>query len=346
MNTQPKHLGKCDGPDCKLCALMDRAVTARAQGRRQDNKPQIDRSSKPRVTFDQLARARRSCIERKALGLPCELTEQAVPVHMLAHMDQKQSYKWEYGVTTVPDRADNLLKDTLLSLQRAGFDKPRVFADGMTNSLAATLSAALGLEVTTRYPAVGLYGHWALSLGELYLRNPQADRYAIFQDDLVMCKGVRSYLDCTEWPKAGYLNLFSYRESEYRLANKPTGWHEGAELEGGKGEVYHGRMQQAGRGALALCFTREGVVALLTHHHMVASKPRDAKTGWRKADGAIVQAMNMAGWREWVHNPSLVQHTGLDSTIGNRRNRVCYTFPGEDFDAMRWVQAKHTEATK
>ena len=54
-------------------------------------------------------------------------------------------------------------------------------------------------------------------------------------------------------------------------------------------------------------------------------------------DGAIVDAFRKASWKEYTHNPSLVQHTGKRSSI---RDRVvpdswqAISFKGEQFDAM------------
>jgi hypothetical protein len=53
----------------------------------------------------------------------------------------------------------------------------------------------------------------------------------------------------------------------------------------------------------------------------------------------IVTAMKRAGWKEYVHNPSLLQHTGdgqttLGNHIGNDRWPGADSFPGEEFDAL------------
>ena len=48
-----------------------------------------------------------------------------------------------------------------------------------------------------------------LALCELWVRDPLADRYAIFQDDLTCVKNLRGYLDEMKWPVGGYLNLYT-----------------------------------------------------------------------------------------------------------------------------------------
>ncbi len=80
-------------------------------------------------------------------------------------MDGRPS-RWAYGVTTVPVREDRLLPKTLASLRAAGFDKPRLFVDGVRN--AWDWEQKFGLEVTARWPHVLTAGNWVLSMYELY----------------------------------------------------------------------------------------------------------------------------------------------------------------------------------
>jgi len=86
-------------------------------------------------------------------------------------------------------------------------------------------------------------------------------------------------------------------------------------------------------GAVALVFSREAVMALLKHPNMV-DRICDPQRGWRAVDGGVVEAMRQIGWREYVHNPSLVLHTGARSSMGNRRFPDAPSFRGEGFDAM------------
>jgi hypothetical protein len=69
---------------------------------------------------------------------------------------------------------------------------------------------------------------------------------------------------------------------------------------------------------------------------------------WRKVDGGVVETMNQQGFREVVHNPSLVQHTGLDSTIklGHRGRppRTALTYPGDGFDALTLLPGNSAQA--
>jgi hypothetical protein len=154
-------------------------------------------------------------------------------------------------------------------------------------------------------------------LWELYVREPRADRYAIFQDDMVCVKNLKGYLDRAPYPSRGYLNLYSFPQNE-ALANGRRGFYES---------------NQRGRGAVALVFDREALFTVLTARNMLERVGQEAK-GHKSVDGAVVTAMSNAGFKEYVHAPSLVQHTGLESSMGNKPHPLSETFPGEGFDAM------------
>src|SRR5688500_19007244 len=99
--------------------------------------------------------------------------------------------KWAYGVTTVLARRHDLLPRTLASLRAAGLDQPRLFVDGCTHLEADRLERETKLPVTARYPFVRTACSWILAMYELYLRDRGADRFAMFQDDVIVCKDLR-----------------------------------------------------------------------------------------------------------------------------------------------------------
>jgi hypothetical protein len=259
---------------------------------------------------------------------------------------------WSYGVTTVPSRRSDLLPRTLASLRAGGFDRPRLFVDGASDLTGWEREFHLPVTIRTS-PALRVAGNWVLALYELYIREPTAERYALFQDDMVCYRNLRTYLDqCTypgEDPKGvplslngvpsaplspGYWNLYTFSNTNEPLVKgKKVGWVEAGLLNSSHPELRY----QAGRGAVALVFNRKAVTTLLASEHMV-SRPQDPHRGWRAVDGAVVTAMNKTGWREYVHAPSLVQHIGQKSSMGNRRHKRALTFRGEEFDALSLLE--------
>lgn len=256
--------------------------------------------------------------------------------------------QWAYGVTTVPERINDLLPQTLKSLDRAGFGSPDLFVDGATNTEGEQIAKRFGLRTVCRYPKIRVHGNWILALMELFIREPCAERYAVFQDDFITCKNLRSYLEKCRFPKCGYWNLYTYPSNQQicpkdSMGRDAIGWYEARTLNSGT-------TMQSGRGALGLVFDGEGVVTLLSAKTMV-ERPMDLSLGWRKIDGGVVNSMNIAGYREYVHNPSLLQHTGIVSSFDKRhrtgqgksegyppyhwpKEHLATSFPGEDFDLL------------
>lgn len=221
---------------------------------------------------------------------------------------------WSYGLTTTPSRKHDLLPATLSSLQKAGFDNPRLFVDGVESS---SEYKEFGLPISVRTPNIRSYGNWILALWELYARNAQADRYALFQDDFVTYKNLKTYLEISPYPEKGYCNLYTFPKNQ-RLIGDKLGWC---------------KSDQLGKGAVALVFNNEAVRLLLANQHTV-DRLQNPKRGWRAIDGGVVTSLKNVGWREYVHNPSLVQHTGVHSSMGNRKHPLSESFLGEEFDAM------------
>lgn len=252
---------------------------------------------------------------------------QASPQRVVPHT-------WAVGVTTVPERRSNgSLLRTLASLRAAGFDDPRLFVDGATVGFDGLAS-----YVTYRYPKVRTVGNWILSAWELLIRNPTAARFAMFQDDVILCRGVRQYLDEVAWPERSYLNLHTFGLYEPMTQGKPDGFHPGGPADSNRPDDG----LQRGYGGGALAFTREGLSACLSSFHL-PKKVQDTRLdkrgdGWTrgqvKIDGAVVTAMNLAGWCEMIHKPSLAEHLGAVSSMNGGGYPASRTFRGESFDAL------------
>lgn len=241
--------------------------------------------------------------------------------------------RWAIGVTSVPSRFPNLLPQTLTELARSGFPKPRVFVDDYSN-VDQFRKFFPGYQVSVRPDSIRTFGNWVLGAWELYIRDPACDRYVMFQDDIVSCLHVREYLEHVELKPNTYWNLFTFTEGNERVVkDKPPGFYEAGLLNSDPPT----ELWQTGRGAVGLVFSRKGIIDLLTCAHMV-ERPSHVD-GWKKIDGGIVTAMNKIGYREMIHNPSLLQHVGDMSTMGNHRHRPAHTYPGHDFDARTLLRS-------
>lgn len=243
-----------------------------------------------------------------------------------APLDGDNLVKWAFGITTVPKRRE-LFENTLRSLDAAGFGKqspqgskntyPHIFIDGGSSSDYESYD----LPFTARTPKVRVAGAWILAAVELYVREPSADRFAIFQDDLIASKNLKAYLDRCQYPNQGYWNLYTF-PSNQRLSPGKAGWF---------------LSNQFGRGAVALVFSRDALVTLFQQKYFV-ERPQDVIRGWRSIDGGIVETFKRIEWKEYVHDPSLVQHTGKISSWGNNPQLTATSFRGESFDLLELLK--------
>ena len=233
---------------------------------------------------------------------------------------------WEYAVTTVPSRVRNTLPQTLDALTSAGFKDPVIATDGDLPAEDIIFLRNWSQQITTRRN-IKTFAHWHMTLLELYTRNPWSNYYAIFQDDFICVSNLKQYLTRNPCPAKGYMNLLTFMENESKIHGKPTGWITAA---GSQGIQY-------GRGAVALVFSHTATETLLQQPHLITRR-RNALKGHISVDGAIVESMNSAGWIEYVHNPSLVQHTGTESSMGNNRHPIAQSFPGSDYDPLQLLQ--------
>lgn len=232
---------------------------------------------------------------------------------------------WAYGVTTVVKRLKDPLPHTLKSLAKGGFNSPRLFIDGV-ESLTGLPYPYHNLPVTMHEsPNLGAWGNWILALWELYVRSPKAGRYALFQDDIITSRNIRQYLDECEYPNKGYWNLNTFPSNQ----DLAPGYVKGKAF----GQVGWYLSNQHGKSATALVFSRNAVIALLQQEHIVR-RSLSAHRGQLNIDGGVVAAMKKAGYKEYVHNPSLIQHVNAPSTIGHGSYPLAESFMGENFDAM------------
>lgn len=199
---------------------------------------------------------------------------------------------WAVAVTTAP-RPVATLPRTLDSLRRAGWSDLRVFHDST---------------------GAGAWRNWIEALASLVRDQPAADAFAMVQDDVVLCRELKTYLQETLWPIAGRVALCSpFTPGAYRRCR--PGWS----------FVWPppDRFLVAAQFWVIPPATARAIVRDLGHIH--AHQGIDRLVGrWAKRSGRNV----------WHHTPSLAQHTADDnSALGNppvADLRLATDFIGED----------------
>lgn len=242
---------------------------------------------------------------------------------------------WACGITTVVSRIHDLLPRTIKQVEKAGFVVEDVYCDRLSPTGALSLEHSLRKRVHARRQygsprdaeGSGKGNAWAnymLALWDLSIRYRTATRFLLFQDDVTCCKNVKDYLSRMKLEDKTYWNLYTAFINEDRLVKGghkgKNGWH---------------FSDQRGRGALALVLSREAVEALLSST-VTGTRPRSAKRSWSQNIDGWIQAVliDVNNYREYCHNPSLVQHAGADSILGNPAYAPSGVFAGEDFDCL------------
>ena len=233
---------------------------------------------------------------------------------------------WAFGVTTVPERRRTALPKTLESLAGAGFYHPHLFVDGERDPVS--WRDQFRCEVAARWPKLRAYGSWCMALGELYLLHPAADRFALFQDDVLAARNLKHYLDSQPLPPYRYWNLITYPRNMACSGGKP-GWFPSA---------------QRGWGAQGYVFSNQAAVALLSSRYM-AERPKDTNRGHKSIDGGVSCALRREPpgprgerWAELCHNPTLLRHQPGPSAIGNEAQPNSAGWRGEEWDCLEMLR--------
>lgn len=237
--------------------------------------------------------------------------------------------KWAIGVTTAP-RKTATLERTLASLAAAGFDSPHLFADGYTPSVDADHYSLL----TTHKNKIGGWPNFLLALTELTVRQPQADYFAVIQDDVVFSANLRAWLEWQQLPPgAGVYSVFT----PACYSRNRAGWF----------AVREGFGQAA---AQTFVFPRERAFQFLSdpfvnNYRRNPPQPRSPGKwnldGTHHIDGVVGEWCKRNKLATYFHAPSLAQHVGHDSAMypgrdRSKKSRRIYAdrFLGERFDLL------------
>ena len=201
------------------------------------------------------------------------------------------------GVITAP-RPVPTLPQTLAELRRASFPQPvHVFAEP-----TAPVPDVPDVFVHRNPMRLGLWGNWVASARRM-LAETDAPFVLMCEDDVRFARSAALALQhaINTLPRDtwGYVSLYTARHN-LRHTGDRVGWRE---LGVGPGTW----------GALAWCFTREGLAAILNSRAVCSHTFPDG------TDAVVSVAARELGRKCYFHVPSLGDHTGGDnSTAGHR----------------------------
>lgn len=139
---------------------------------------------------------------------------------------------------------------------------------------------------------MGAWNTFRRALATLISHRPQADAYLMLQDDIRVSANCRSYVQKALWPSGSDTGACSlYCSGMYEHGD--DGWN---------------RHTTDTFGALAICFT-----PLSARLFIAGTSP--SRRGEAQVDLRVGRWCRLAGMSYWIHYPSLVEHTGMTSTI-------------------------------
>jgi hypothetical protein len=232
------------------------------------------------------------------------------------------------GITTAPRPGESYLPQTILSLERAGFEPPfHIFAEPNTPLDAKVVAPH---TVVQRPAKLGEWRNWIDGLRMLHAVVPAAASLAIVQDDVIFCLRVREALEARLWPSERCGAVQFYTSRRYRgQKDFPRGLSK-------LPKRFYYRLNSAC--AITL---RPNVAAEILQY--AAENPwrgwqfeTDVPEEIQELDIFVGRALADLGWEIWCCNPSLAFHVGQESALnhgGALGARQALDFPGEDADA-------------
>ena len=248
----------------------------------------------PSASWRRREEAVRAEIRRRHAGVRWERPSEPLGRRPLTRATEPPATRlsWAVGMLTAP-REKSTIDRTLASLCRAGFDQVHIFAEPGSRIPGEFRH----LPVTYQGRKLGNLGNFCTSLITLFMQEPRADCYAIFQDDIEVAAGLKTWCDTEFWPHgAGLVSLYTckiyYAET--------SGWR-----------IVKPDMTRT-FGAQAFVFRRDVLKEFLTDGRMFELHETHPGIG----DDAVVG--EFATRRDIgiaYHTPSLIDHVGDVSAI-------------------------------
>jgi hypothetical protein len=248
-------------------------------------------------------------------------------------MDNLQSadrMKWTVGIIST-SRKDGAyyLDRTLVSLKNAGWDLSQVVIYAEPGAYAPPDFPGY---VVNRRKQYGDWTNWACGLYELLLTEPNTDYFFMIEDDVIVCKGSKDYLEKHIRSLEPFGTVSLYCGQNYYMPDF-VGFHN---------ECRDWRTWPA----QTMVFTRKGVISFYSDERVQRHRFEHTipipfeEVPW----GVDVDPLNsvkdavMGMWAAknklpmYYHSPSLAQHIGIQSSLTPEKEvHIAPDFVGEDF---------------
>lgn len=257
--------------------------------------------------------------------------------------------KWAVGVITAPRKQGYYLHHTLQTLESGGWKHVVVFAE--PDSLIPDFFKG---DIVKRRKIYGDWTNWATGLYELFLSEPDADYFFMLEDDALLCKNLRIYLEHSLPQLDDFGSVSLYTPSRYHRPDF-QGFHN----------------EQEGRNTwstVTVLMSHSGVLRFFSDKDVQKHRFFDIfkvgpkywgghggngsyGTGYTSIIDTVGNTVKDAVIGQWAkkhelpiyfHTPALTEHVGYYSTLTDdvstdENSRMSKDFVGKDFDVSQWI---------
>ena len=254
----------------------------------------------------------------------------------------QQKIKWTVGIVTAPREFGYYLDQTIDSLQKAGWNELNVFAEPDSK-----IPDCFSGNVTYRKKQYGDWTNWAVALYELLLSEPDTDYFLMTEDDVVVNRFSKIYLEWSlpQLPYLGSASIYTpnkYNKKSRGFHNCCVGWDTWS--------------------TVTVIMPRESVINFFSDDKVQRHRFEDIFSQEKVAWGVDCDTKNSikdAVIGQWAyknrlcmyyHTPALAEHIGVHSTLSQGKatkenDRKSCDFIGEEVDVSKWMEDKLTYCT-
>lgn len=248
----------------------------------------------------------------------------------------EEKMKWTVGLITAPRKEGYYLDKTLDSLARTGFSDVRIFAE--PGSIVPE-----GYNATYRKKQYGDWTNWATAFYELLLSEPDTDLFLMIEDDIILCRMTKEYLEYSIPQLGEFASVSPYTPSKLKRRNIVGFHNESRGIQTWSTQAVVMTRQKA------ICFFSDYDVQRHRFENVFGKDEKYWCLPYTDSKNSIKDVV-IGHWAAknnlpiYYHTPSLVEHIGYHSTLTDMKttvenSRKSADFVGENYDLSEWMKS-------